>query len=76
MTDAEKNKLKAHLKTLREMLYDKEKDVNFYSAQSHGEASEIWKTIYKDMINKRKAEYEAIDYATEIIIKELSEVEE
>ena len=74
MTEAEEIKLLTHLKTLRKMLDDKESEIYEYGNRYKNAASASFKFMYQLSLKQCKEEYEAIDYATELIKKELGEV--
>ena len=76
MTDAEETKLLIYKRTLRKMLDAKENEIAYYAYRYDEETIEDCKYRWKDRIRELKADYEALDYATELIKKELSEVEE
>lgn len=76
MTDAEETKLTIHKLILERMIRDKENEIYYYGNRCKNTMSEIWKTHWKEIIKAKKAEYEALDYAWELIKKELDEVAE
>lgn len=75
MTEAEETKLLIHKNTLLKMLYEAENEINYYSWRYKRSIFEPSKSQWKEAMNQHKAEYEALDYAIELIKKELGEVE-
>ena len=75
MTEAEKTKLLIHKNTLQRMLNEAENEVHYYKYRYKKAFLETSKFQYKEAMNQHKAEYEALDYAIELINKELGEVE-
>ena len=55
------------------MLDAKENEIAYYANRYDEETIEDWKYRWKDIIRELKADYEALDYATELIKKELGE---
>ena len=72
----EKTKLLIHKNTLQKMLNEVENEMNYYADRYKMSVVELNKAHLKDAMNKYKAEYEALDYAIELIKKELGEVAE
>ena len=75
MTEAEETKLLIHKKTLQKMLNETENEVHYYKYRYKKAFLETSKFRYKEAMNQYKAEYEALDYAIELIKKELGEAE-
>ena len=76
MTEAEETKLLIHKNTLQKMLTEAENEIHYYANRCKTAMCESSKNQWKDAINQHKAEYEALDYAIELIKKELGEVTE
>lgn len=75
MNKAEETKLLIHKNTLQKMLNEAENEVHYYKYRYKKAVLETSKFRYKEAMNQHKAEYEALDYAIELIKKELGEVE-
>jgi arylsulfatase A-like enzyme len=73
MTEAEKTKLLIHKNTLQKMLIETENEVHYYKYRYKDAVLETSKFKYKEAMNQYKAKYEALDYAIELINKELGE---
>ena len=76
MTEAEETKLLIHKNTLLKMLYEAENEIHYYANRCKMSVIESSKDKWKEAMNQHKAEYEALDYAIELIKKELGEVAE
>lgn len=75
MNEAEETKLLIHKNILLKMLAEEESEIHYYSCRCKMSVCEPSKSKWKDAIKQHKAEYEALDYAIELIKKELGEVE-
>ena len=75
MNEAEETKLLIHKNTLQKMLTKEENEIYYYASRCKMSVCESSKEKWKDAIKQHKAEYEALDYAIELIKKELGEVE-
>ena len=71
MTEAEETKLLIHKNTLQRMLTETENEVHYYKYRYKDAVLETSKFKYKEAMNQHKAEYEALDYAIELINIEL-----
>ncbi len=76
MTEAEETKLLIHKNTLQRMLNEAENEMNYYANRYKMSVVELNKAHLKEAINQHKLQYEALDYAIELIKKELGEVAE
>ena len=76
MTEAEETKLLIHKNTLQKMLTETENEIHYYANRCKMSVIESSKDKWKEAMNQHKAEYEALDYAIELIKKELGEVAE
>ena len=76
MTEAEGTKILTHKNTLQKMLNEAENEIHYYKYRYKRSVLETSKFRYKEAMNQYKAEYEALDYAIELIKKELGEVAE
>ena len=74
MTEAEETKLLIHKNTLREMLNEEENEIYYYANRCKMSFIESSKARWKEAMNQTR--YEALDYAIELINKELGEVAE
>ena len=75
MTEAEETKLLIHKNTLQKMLTETENEIHYYANRCKMSVIESSKDKWKEAMNQHKAEYLALDYAIELIKKELGEVE-
>ena len=75
MTEAEETKLLIHKNTLQKMLNETENEVHYYKYRYKNAVLETSRFRYQEGMNQYKAEYEALDYAIELIKKELGEVQ-
>ena len=75
MTDAEETKLLIHKNTLQKMLNEEENEIYYYAHRCKRSVFESSKAHWKEAMNQHKSQYEALDYAIELIKKELGEVE-
>jgi len=73
MTEAEETKLLIHKNTLQRMLVEAENETHYYKYRYKKAFLETSKFQYKEAMNQHKAECEALDYAIELIKKELGE---
>ena len=73
MTEAEETKILTHKNTLQRMLTETENEVHYFKYRYKNAVLETSKFKYKEAMNQYKAEYEALDYAIELINKELGE---
>ena len=73
MTEAEEMKLLIHKNTLQRMLTETENEVHYFKYRYKNAVLETSKFKYKEAMNQYKAKYEALDYAIELINKELGE---
>ena len=76
MTEAEETKLLIHKNTLQRMLNEEENEIYYYANRCKMSVIESSKEHWKDAMNQHKLQYEALDYAIELINKELGEVAE
>lgn len=76
MTEAEETKLLIHKNVLQRMLNEEKNEIYYYTNRCKISAIESSKEQWKKAINQHKSQYEALDYAIELIKKELGEVEE
>lgn len=75
MTEAEEAKLLIHKNALQRMLNEEENEIYYYANRCKMSVIESSKEHWKDAMNQHKSQYEALDYAIELIKKELGEVE-
>lgn len=75
MTEAEETKLLIHKNTLQGMLNEEENEIYYYANRCKMSVIESSKEQWKNAMNQHKSQYEALDYAIELIKKELGEVE-
>ena len=73
MTEAEETKLLIHKNTLQKMLTETENEIHYYANRCKMSVIESSKDKWKEAMNQHKVEYEALDYAIELIKKELGE---
>lgn len=76
MNKAEETKLLIHKNTLQRMLNEAENEIYYYANRCKMSVIESSKEHWREAMNQHKAEYEALDYAIELIKKELGEVAE
>ncbi|MBR2555692.1 MAG: hypothetical protein IKE94_12595 [Aeriscardovia sp.] len=76
MTEAEETKLLIHKNALQEMLIKEENEIYYYVNRCKMSVFESSKAHWKEAMNQHKSQYEALDYAIELIKKELGEVTE
>lgn len=76
MTEAEETKLLMHKNVLRKLLIEEENEIYYYAHRCKMSVVESSKRHWKDAMNQHKSQYEALDYAIELIKKELGEVAE
>lgn len=76
MKATEETKLLIHKNTLQRMLTEEENEIYYYANRCKMSVIESSKYKWKEAMNQHKAEYEALDYAIELIKKELGEVAE
>ena len=75
MTEAEETRLLIYKNALQKMLIKEENEINYYARRCKMSVIELSKGRWKYAINQHKSQYEALDYAIELIKKELGEVE-
>ena len=73
MNDVKETKLLIHKNTLQRMLTETENEVHYFKYRYKNAVLETSKFKYKEAMNQYKAKYEALDYAIELINKELGE---
>ena len=73
MTEAEETKLLIHKNTLRKMLNEEENEIYYYANRCKMSVIESSKAHWKEAMGQHKSQYEALDYAIELIKKELGE---
>lgn len=77
MTKAEETKLLIHKNTLQKMLTETENEIHYYAKRCKMSVIESSNDKWKEAMNQHfmlvKAKYEALDYAIELIKKELGE---
>ena len=73
MTEEEETRLLIYKNTLQRMLNEEENEIYYYAHRYKMSTFESSKAHWKEAMNQHKSQYEALDYAIELIKKELGE---